>query len=74
MRNETIEKLDILFKKLDEVERMTVSFQKMGIRDYGTWGHAFFDRIERIALECKGEARDVIGIIEKEWPEKGGDA
>ena len=74
MRNETIEKLDILFKKLDEVERMTVSFQKMGIRDYGTWGHAFFDRIERIALECKGEARDVIGIIEKVWPEKGGDA
>ena len=74
MRNEAIEKLGILFKKLDEAERMAVSFQKMGIRDYGTWGHAFFERIERIALECKGEARDVMEIIEKEWPEKGGDA
>ena len=74
MRNEAIEKLDILFKKIDEAERMAVSFQKMGIRDYGTWGHAFFDRIERIALECKAEARDVMDIIDQEWPEKGGDA
>ena len=74
MRNEAIEKLEILFKKIDEVERMTVSFQKMGIRDYGTWGHAFFDRIERIALECKGDARDVMDIIDQEWPEKVGDA
>ena len=74
MRNEAIEKLGILFKKIDEAERMTVSFQKMEVRDYGTWRRAFFDRIERIALECKGEARDVMEIIEKEWPEKGGDA
>ena len=74
MRKEAIEKLGILFKKLDEAERMTVSFQNMGIRDYGTWRRAFFDRIERIALECKGEARDVMEIIEKEWLEKGGDA
>ena len=74
MRNEAIEKLDILFKKLDEVERMAVSFKKMEVRDYGTWGRAFFDRIERIALECKGEARDVMDIIDQEWPEKGGDA
>ena len=74
MKKEAIDKLDILFKKLDEVERMSVSFQKMGIRDYGTWGHAFFDRIERIALECKGDAHDLMDIIEKEWPEKGGDA
>ena len=74
MRKEAIEKLGILFKKLDEAERMTVSFQKMGIRDYGTWGHAFFERIERIALECKGEARDVMDIIDQEWPEKGGEA
>ena len=74
MRKEAIEKLGILFRKLDEAERMTVSFQKMGIRDYGTWGHAFFERIERIALECKGEARDVMDIIDQEWPEKGGEA
>ena len=74
MRNEAIEKLGILFKKLDEAERMAVSFKKMEVRDYGTWRRAFFDRIERIALECKGEARDVMEIIEKEWPEKGGDA
>ena len=74
MKNEAIEKLEILFKKLDEAERMVVSFQKMGIRDYGTWGHALFDRIERIALECKGDARDVMDIIDQEWPEKGGDA
>ena len=71
---EAIEKLGILFKKLDEAERMTVSFQKMEGRDYGTWGHAFFERIERIALECKGDARDVMDIIDQEWPEKGGDA
>ena len=74
MRKEAIEKLGILFKKLDEAERMTVSFKKMEVRDYGTWGHAFFERIERIALECKGEARDVMDIIDQEWPEKGGDA
>ena len=74
MRNEAIEKLGILFKKIDEAERMTVSFQKMEVRDYGTWRRAFFDRIERIALECKGETRDVMEIIAKEWPEKGGDA
>lgn len=74
MRKEAIEKLGILFKKLDEVERMSASFQKMGIRDYGTWRRAFFERIERIALDCKGEARDVMDIIDKEWPEKGGDA
>ena len=74
MRKEAIEKLGILFKKIDEAERMTVSFKKMGIRDYGTWGNAFFERIERIALECKGEARDVMDIIDQEWPEKGGDA
>ena len=72
MRNEAIEKLGILFKKLDEAERMAVSLKEMEFRDYGTWGHAFFERIERIALECKGEARDVMEIIEKEWPEKGG--
>ena len=74
MRKETIEKLGILFKKLDEAERMAVSFRKMEVRDYGTWRRAFFDRIERIALECKGDARDVMEIIEKEWKEKGGDA
>ena len=74
MKNEAIEKLEILFKKLDEAERMAVSFQKMEVRDYGTWRRAFFDRIERIALECKGEARDVMDIIDQEWPEKGGDA
>ena len=74
MKKEAIEKLEILFKKLDEAERMAVSFQKMEVRDYGTWRRAFFDRIERIALECKGEARDVMAIIGKEWPEKGGDA
>ena len=74
MRKEAIEKLGILFKKLDEAERMSVSCEKMEVRDYGTWRCAFFDRIERIALECKGEARDVMEIIEKEWPEKGGDA
>lgn len=71
---EAIEKLGILFKKLDEAERMAVSFQKMEVRDYGTWRRAFFERIERIALECKGDARDVMAIIGKEWPEKGGDA
>ena len=74
MRKEAIEKLGILFKNLDEAERMAVSFKEMEVRDYGTWRRAFFDRIERIALECKGEARDVMEIIEKEWPEKGGDA
>ena len=74
MRNEAIEKLGILFKKLDEAERMAVSVQKMEFRGYCTWKRAFFDRIERIALECKGEALDVMEIIEKEWPEKGGDA
>ena len=74
MRKEAIEKLGILFKKLDEAERMTVSFQKMGIRDYGTRGHAFFNHIERIDIESKGEARDVMDIIDQEWPEKGGDA
>ena len=74
MRNEAIEKLDILFKKLDEAERMAVSCEKMEVRDYGTWRRAFFDRIERIALECKGDARDVMEMIEKEWLEKGGDA
>ena len=71
---EAIEKLGILFKKLDEAERMAVSFQKMEVRDYGTWRRAFFERIERIALECKGDARDVMAIIGKEWPEKGGEA
>ena len=71
---EAIEKLGILFKKLDEAERMAVSFRKMEVRDYGTWRRAFFERIERIALECKGDARDVMAIIGKEWPEKGGDA
>ena len=71
---EAIEKLGIMFKKLDEAERMAVSFKKMEVRDYGTWRRAFFDRIERIALECKGEARDLMEIIEKELPEKGGDA
>ena len=74
MRKEAIEKMDILFKKLDEAERMAVSLREMEVRDYGTWRSAFFDRIERIALECKGEARDVMEIISKEWPEKGGDA
>ena len=74
MRKEAIEKLGILFKNLDEAERMAVSFKEMEVRDYGTWRSAFFDRIERIALECKGEARDVMAIIEKEWLEKGGDA
>ena len=74
MRNEAIEKLGILFRKLDEAERMAVSCEKMELRDFGTWRSAFFDRIERIALECKGEARDVMEFIEKEWPEKGGDA
>lgn len=74
MRKEAIDKLVILFKKLDEAERMAVSCEKMEMRDYGTWRRAFFDRIERIALECKGEARDVMAIIGKEWPEKGGDA
>ena len=74
MRKEAIEKLGILFRKLDEAERMAVSLKEMEVRDYGTWRSAFFDRIERIALECKGEARDVMAIIEKEWLEKGGDA
>ena len=74
MRKEAIEKLGILFRKLDEAERMAVSLKEMEVRDYGTWRRAFFDRIERIALECKGEARDVMELIEKEWPEKGGDA
>lgn len=74
MRNEAIEKLGILFKKLDEAERMAVSCEKMEFRDYCTWKRAFFNRIERIALECKGEARDVMDIIDQEWPEKGGDA
>ena len=74
MRNEAIEKLGILFKKLDEAERMAVSLKEMEVRDYGTGRRAFFDRIERRALECKGEARDVMAIIEKEWLEKGGDA
>ena len=74
MRNEAIEKLGILFKKLDEAERMGVSLKEMEVRDYGTWRRAFFDRIERIALECKGEAHYVMEFIEKEWPEKGGDA
>ena len=71
---EAIEKLGILFKKLDEAERMAVSCEKMEVRDYGTWRRAFFERIERIALECKGEARDVMEIISKGWSEKGGDA
>ena len=71
---EAIEKLGILFKKLDEAERMAVSFKKMEVRDYGTWRRAFFDRIERIALECKGDALDVMAIINKELSEKGGDA
>ena len=74
MRKEAIEKLGILFRKLDEAERMAVSCEKMEVRDYGTWRRAFFDRIERIAIECKGEALDVMEIIEKEWLEKGGDA
>ena len=74
MRKEAIKKLEIMFRKLDEAERMAVSFKKMEVRDYGTWRRAFFDRIERIALECKGEAHDLMDIIEKEWPEKGGDA
>ena len=74
MRKEAIEELGIMFRKLDEAERMAVSCEKMELRDFGTWRSAFFDRIERIALECKGEARDVMDIIDKEWPEKGGDA
>ena len=74
MRKEAIEKLGILFKKLDEAERMAVSCEKMELRDFGTWRSAFFDRIERIALECKGEAHYVMEFIEKELPEKGGDA
>ena len=74
MRNEAIEKLGILFKKLAEAERMAVSLKKMEFRDYCTWKRAFFSRIERIALECKGEAHDLMDIIEKEWSEKGGDA
>lgn len=74
MRKKAIEKLVILFKKLDEAERMAVSCEKMEVRDYCTWRRAFFDRIERIARECKGEAHYVMEIIEKEWTEKGGDA
>ena len=74
MKKEAIEKLEILFKKLDEAERMAVSLKKMEFRDYCTWKRAFFSRIERIALECKGEARDVMDIIDQEWTEKGGDA
>ena len=74
MRNEAMEKLRNLFKTLDEAERMAVALKKMEVRDYFTWKHAFFNRIERIALECKGEVRDVMAIIDKEWPEKGGDA
>ena len=74
MRNEAIEKLGSMFKKLDEAERMAVSCEKMELREYETWRRAFFYRIERIALECKGEARDVMEIIDKEWPEKGGEA
>ena len=74
MRKKAIDKLGILFRKLDEAERMAVSCEKMELRDFGTWRSAFFDRIERIALECKGEARDVMDIIDQEWPEKGGDA
>lgn len=74
MKKEAIEKLEILFKKIDEAERMAVSCEKMEVREYSTWRRAFFDRIERIALECKGEARDVMDIIDQEWPEKGGDA
>ena len=74
MRKEAIKKLDIMFRKLDEAERMAVSLKKMEFRDYCTWKRAFFSRIERIALECKGEAHDLMDIIEKEWPEKGGDA
>ena len=74
MRKKAIEKLGLLFKKLDEAERMAVSCEKMEVRDYGTWRRAFFDRIERIARECKGETHYVMGIIEKEWTEKGGDA
>ena len=74
MRKEAIKKLDIMFRKLDEAERLSVSFKNMEVRDYGTWRRAFFERIERIALECKGEARDVMDIIDQEWPEKGGDA
>ena len=74
MRKEAIEKMGILFKKLDEAERMAVSLKKMEFRDFCTWKRAFFSRIERIALECKGEAHDLMDIIEKEWPEKGGDA
>ena len=74
MRKESIKKLDIMFKKLDEAERLSVSFKKMEVREFCTWRRAFFERIERIAQECKGDARDVMDIIEKEWPEKGGDA
>ena len=74
MRKEAIDKLVILFKKLDEAERMAVSCEKMELRDYCTWRRAFFARIERIALECKGFALDVMAIINKELSEKGGDA
>ena len=73
MRKEAIDKLVILFKKLDEAERMAVSCEKMEVRDYCTWRRAFFDRIERIALECKGVSLDVMAIINKELSEKGGD-
>ena len=74
MRKKAIDKLGILFRKLDEAERMAVSCEKMELRDFGTWRSAFFDRIERIALECKGEARDVMDIIDQEGLEKGGEA
>ena len=33
MRNEAIEKLGILFKKLDEAERMAVSLKEMEVSD-----------------------------------------
>ena len=69
---EAIEKLGILFRKRDEAERMAVSLQEMEVRDYGTWRSAFFDRIERIALECRGEAREVMEVIDKESPANGG--
>ena len=74
MRKKAIDKLGILFRKLDEAERMAVSLKEMEVRDYDTWRSAFFDGIERIALECKGDARDVMEIIDKEWLEKGGEA
>ena len=74
MRKKAIDKLGILFRKLDEAERMAVSLKEMEVRDYGTWRSAVIERIERIALECKGEARDVMDIIDQEWPEKGGEA